>query len=574
MTWHGLLEVFIILAVVYLLVPVFGNYIYKVMERKETFLDPVFNPVEKFIYRIAGVDPETEHYWTTHIYNVIGFGIFCILALFLMQTFQGLLPFNSEKLTSIRIDLAINTAISFVTNTNWQSYMPEKTTSYFIQTLGLTVQHFISPAVGLCVAMALIRSFVRENSKTIGNFWVDLTRAILRIYLPVSFIVAIIFIGQGVPQNFSPYIEAVSLEGQKQIIAQGPVASQVVISQFGTNGGGFFATNSAHPYANPTNLTNAMSCVLILLIGMSMTYVFGKMVGDTTQGWVLLIVINFMLVAGFFITYYSESQHNPLYVNANLDQDTSDDNIGGNMEGKEVRFGLATSSLWSTITTGTGAGSVNAAHDSLTPLSDIVIMFNMMVGGIIGGSGSGLYVMLTYAIITVFIVCLMVGTMPEYLGKKIEINEIKLVTYIFMIIPFLVLSLTSLSILIPSAIESTSNPGPHGLSQVLYNYTSAATNNGSAFAGFDANNVYHNIMLGVAMFIERYATMAAILALAGSLAMKKKSSKTSGSFQTNTPTFAIVLIIIIIVLSGLTFLPSLALGPIAEHFMIINNKMY
>ena len=482
---------------------------------------------------------------------------------------QGVLPLNPQGFAGISPDLAFNTAVSFVTNTNWQSYGGETTMSHFVQMVGFTVQNFASAATGIALAIAVTRAFSRSGSNTIGNFWADLTRATLYVLLPLSLVLAVAFLMTGVPQSFAGNIEVTTLEGAKQTIALGPVASQEAIKQLGTNGGGFFNANAAHPFENPNAWSNYLSIWSMLLVSAALTFTFGKMAGDARQGHALLAAMGILLIAAVGIVYWSETAGNPLLTQAGVDAS------GGNMEGKEVRFGQALSALYVAVTTGLSCGAVNAMHDSLTPLGGMVPLFLIQLGEILpGGTGSGLYGMIVMAILTVFIAGLMAGRTPEYLGKKIEVREMKLAMLAVLILPLAILGFTAVSVMMPKALESLANAGPHGLSEVLYAYSSAAGNNGSAFAGLNANTPWYNTTLAIAMLLGRFAYVIPVMAIAGSLAAKKKTAASTGTFPTQGALFIGLLIGVILILGGLQYFPALALGPIAEHFLMHAGKTF
>jgi K+-transporting ATPase ATPase A chain len=485
------------------------------------------------------------------------------------------LPFNPQALSEISPDSALNTSISFVTNTNWQSYVPESTMSYLTQMAGLTVHNFVSAATGIALAIALIRGFVRRSAKTIGNFWADMTRCVLYILLPISIVVGLVLVWQGTPQNLSAYVDATTLEGAKQTIAQGPVASQEVIKMMGTNGGGFFNANSAHPYENPTPLTNFIQLVLIFSLGAALTNVLGRMVGDERQGWAVFAAMGVLFLAGVITVYWAEAAGNPAFAAAHIDTAASAMQAGGNMEGKEVRFGIAQSALFVTVTTDASCGAVNAMHDSLTPLGGIVPMINMQLGEIIfGGVGSGLYGMLLFAIVALFVAGLMVGRTPQYLGKKLEAREVKMTVLAILILPLSMLGFTALAAVLPDGLAGLANAGPHGFSEMLYAYTSATANNGSAFAGLSANTPFYNTTLSIAMMAGRFLLIVPMLAVAGSLAAKRLSPPSSGTFPTHGPLFVSLLVGVILIIGGLTFFPALALGPVVEQIAMNAGTLF
>jgi K+-transporting ATPase ATPase A chain len=549
--------------------PLLGAYMFRVFGGERTLLSPVLAPVERGIYRLCGIDPERDQHWTRYAFAMLAFNVVGWLLLYAILRLQHLLPLNPQKLPPMTPDLAFNTAVSFVTNTNWQSYGGESTLSYFSQMVGLTVQNFVSAGTGMAVAVAVIRGFVGRGLKGIGNFYVDLTRSVLYILLPLAIVAAVVLVWQGMPQNFESYVSATTLEGGQQAIAQGPVASQIAIKQLGTNGGGYFNVNSAHPYENPTPLSNLLEVVFILLIPAAYCYMFGKMAKDARQGWAIFAAMSALLIAGLAVTYWAEVGGNPLYAGAPIDQ------TAGNMEGKEVRFGVGNSVLWGVATTAASNGSVNSMHDSFMPLGGLVEMFNLEVGEVIfGGVGAGFYGMLLFVVLTVFMAGLMVGRTPEYLSKKIEAKEVKLAILAMLSTSFGALGATALSLVVPSAAAAVANAGPHGLSEILYAYSSAMGNNGSAFAGLGANIPFHNTALGLCMLLGRYAYIVPMLAIAGSLAVKKTTAVTAGTFPTHTPLFVALLIAVIVIVGGLTFFPALALGPLAEHFAMLAGQQF
>jgi K+-transporting ATPase ATPase A chain len=497
------------------------------------------------------------------LFNGLGF-----LLLYLILRTQGVLPLNTQGLPGVPADLAFNTAVSFTTNTNWQSYVPEVTMSYLSQMSGLTVQNFVSAATGIALAVALIRGFARRSAKGIGNFWVDLTRCTLYILLPISFVAALILVWQGMPQNFSPYVEATTIEGAKQMIGQGPVASQIAIKMLGTNGGGFFNANAAHPYENPTALSNLLQMVLIFTIGAGLTNVFGRMVGDQRQGWAVFAAMGLMVLIGVGVAYWAEAAGNPAFAAFGIDP------AGGNMEGKEVRFGIASSALFATVTTDASCGAVNSMHDSFMPLGGMVPLVNILLGEvIIGGVGAGLYGMLLMAIIAVFIAGLMVGRTPEYVGKKIEAREVKMTMLAILVLALSILGFTAIAAVAPAGLAGRLNIGPHGFTEILYAYTSGTGNNGSAFAGLTANSLFYNPTIGLAMLIGRFAMIVPMLAVAGSLAAKKLVPPSAGTFPTHTGLFVGLLVGVVLIVGGLTYFPAVALGPIVEHAAMLSGML-
>ncbi|ACI97875.1 potassium-transporting ATPase subunit KdpA [Rhodospirillum centenum] len=569
MTAEGLLQILLYLGLLAAVTPLLGRYMARVFEGERTLPGIVLGPLERGLYRIAGIDPAREQHWTGYTLALLSFNLLGLLLLYALLRFQALLPLNPAELGPVGPDLAFNTAVSFTTNTNWQSYGGETTLSYLSQMLGLTVQNFVSAATGIAVAVALIRGFARRAGKTVGNFWADLVRATLYVLLPLAFLGALVLVWQGVPQNFDAYVTATTLEGGNQVLAQGPAASQIAIKQLGSNGGGFFNVNSAHPYENPTALTNLLESFYLLMIAAALIYSFGRMVGDTRQGRALWTAVFILFVAGLAVTWWAEAQGNPA-VTA-LGVETTD----GNMEGKEVRYGTALSALWAVATTAASNGSVNAMHDSFMPLGGMVPMLNMMLGEVIyGGVGAGLYGLLVFVILAVFIAGLMVGRTPEYLGKKIEAREIKLAVIAVLVFPLGILGGAALTTVVPQMLASVQDPGPHGLSEILYAYTSATGNNGSAFAGFGANTPWHNTGLGLAMLLGRFAVIVPTLAIAGSLVAKRAAPAGPGTLPTHGTLFITLLIATILIVGGLTFFPALALGPIAEHLSLTAGTLF
>lgn len=539
--------------------PFLGRYLYRVMEGQKTLLTPLLQPVERLCYRLGGVDEHAEQSWQTYALALLAFTAVSLLALFSILLMQGSLPLNPQHLPGLEWTLAFNTAVSFVTNTNWQAYSGEASLSYFSQMVGLGVQNFVSPAVGLAVLVVFCRGIARKSTNNLGNFWLDLTRATLYGLLPFCLILALLLVWQGVPQTLLDYAHAVTLQGADQTIPLGPAASQIAIKQLGTNGGGFFGVNSAHPFENPTAWSNLFEVASIILIPVALLFTFGHYVKDLRQSRALLASMLILFVLGLGVTTYSELQPNPALSAASIEQ-------VGSLEGKESRFGTVASSLWAVTTTAASNGSVNAMHDSFSPLGGMVPMLNIMLGEVIfGGVGAGLYGMLLFVLIAVFLAGLMIGRTPEYLGKKLDAREVRLLVATLLVMPAGVLVLGALAASLPVAEASVTNPGAHGFSQILYAYSSGAGNNGSAFAGFGANTPYHNLMIGLAMLIGRFGYILPILAIAGSLAAKKRAPIGSNSFPTHGPLFVTLLTLTILLVGGLTFLPALALGPIAEH---------
>jgi len=567
MTVNGWLQIILFSLVILLLVKPLGGYMTRVFAGERTLLSPVLRPLERLLYRLCGVNESTEQNWVGYTVAMLAFSLAGFLSLYALMRLQSVLPFNPAGQSAVEQGLAFNTAMSFDTNTNWQSYVPETTMSYLVQMAGLTVHNFVSAATGIALAVALIRGFARRTTKSIGNFWVDLVRITLYVLLPVSVVVGLFFVWQGMPQNLSAYTEATTLEGAKQVIAQGPVASQEVIKMLGTNGGGFFNTNSAHPFENPNALTNFVQMVLIFSLGAALTNVFGRMVGDQRQGWAVFAVMGFLFLAGVTVAYWAEAAGNPAFAKLGL--------MGGNMEGKEVRFGIANSALFATVTTDASCGAVNSMHDSFTPLGGLVPLFNIQLGEIIfGGVGSGLYGMLLFAIVSVFVAGLMVGRTPEYLGKKIEAREVKMAILAILILPLSILGFSAVATVIDAGLAGPANAGPHGFSEILYAYSSATGNNGSAFAGISANTLFYNTTIGIAMFVGRFLMIVPMMAIAGSLASKKIVPASAGTFPTHGPVFVALVVGVILIVGGLTFFPALALGPIVEHLAMHAGTLY
>jgi len=569
MTLLGWTQILLLVVLVLATAKPLGVFMANVLEGKRNFLSPVVGPVERGLYRLAGVDPAREQGWLAYtaamlIFNAAGFAL-----LYALLRLQTVLPLNPNAIGEISPHLAFNTAISFVTNTNWQSYGGESTMSNFSQMVGLATQNFLSAATGIGLALALARGFARVEAKGVGNFWADIVRGTLYILLPLSIVTAIAFVALGLPQTLSGNVEATTLEGAQQTIALGPVASQLAIKQLGTNGGGFFNVNSAHPFENPNGWTNLISLWAIIALPAALAITFGRIVGATRQGWALLATMTLLLVAGLAAAYWAEAAGNPILTALGLDP------AGGNMEGKETRFGIVWSSIWAVVTTAASNGSVNAMHDSFTPLGGLVPMFMIQLGEIVfGGVGSGLYGMLVYAVIAIFVAGLMVGRTPEYLGKKIEAREVKLASLMVLVPPVFILGFTALALLWPGALDGLNNAGPHGFSEALYAYTSAVGNNGSAFAGLTANVTFWNVTLGLAMLIGRYAMIVPVMALAGALAAKKRVPPSDGTFPTDGPLFVGLLAGTILIVGGLTFFPALALGPIVEHFLMLAGQTF
>ena len=576
MNANGWLQSALLFGLVLALMKPLGVYMAKVLEREKTFLDPVLRPVERLIYRVSGIEADKEMNWREYTFAMLLFSFVSLLLTYLIERAQHVLPWNPQALAGVAPDLAWNTAASFTTNTNWQAYVPEAVMSYFTEMVGLAYHNFLSAAIGIAVGIALVRGIARKQSATIGNFWVDSTRAILYILLPICLIVAPILIQQGIPQNLKPYTVAAPLEtpGTAQTIGQGPVASQEAIKMLGTNGGGFFNGNSAHPFENPTPLTNFLEMLLMFLIPAALTMTLGRMTGSPGHGWAVFGTMFALLLAGFVALYAAETH--PLPILHGVSQQATPLQAGGNMEGKEVRFGISQSALFATITTDESCGAVNAMHDSFTPLGGMIPLINIMLGEIVfGGVGSGLYGVLVYVVLSVFIAGLMVGRTPEYLGKKIESYDVKMAMLYILIFPLLILVLTAISVLSPSmGLSSLNNSGPHGLSEILYAFTSGAGNNGSAFAGLSANTHWYNLALGFTMLAGRFLMMVPMLAIAGSLAMKKSVPPSPGTFPVNTTLFSVLLGGVIIIVGALTFFPALSLGPILEHLLLRSGQLF
>jgi K+-transporting ATPase ATPase A chain len=569
MTFNGWVQIALFCVVVLLLTRPVGGYLDAVMAGRRTLLSLVLVPVERGFYRLAGIKPDEDQSWRLYCRDMLIFHIAGYVVLYLLLRLQGVLPLNPQAMAAVPPDLAGNTAMSFITNTNWQAYAGEQAMTYLSQMMGLAVQNYLSAATGIALALALVRGFARANAKGIGNFWADLVRATLYVLLPACIVLTLFYVWQGVPQNLSGYVEATTLEGAKQTIAQGPVASQLAIKLLGTNGGGFFNANSAHPYENPTALSNFVQMLTIFVIGAALTNVFGRAVGDERQGWAILAAMGVLFLAGVFVAYWAEAGGNPLIADLGVD------NAGGNMEGKEVRFGAPLSALFAVITTAASCGAVNAMHDSFMPLGGMIPLINIMLGEIIvGGVGAGLYGMLLFAILAIFLAGLMVGRTPEYVGKKIEAREVKLTMLAILSVPLAILSFTALAAVVPAGLAGPANAGPHGFSEILYAFTSAAGNNGSAFAGLSANTLFYNGTLAVTMLVGRFAIIVPMLAVASSLAAKRKAAASVGTFPTHGGLFVGLLVGAVLIVGGLTFLPALALGPIVEHFALLAGTLY
>jgi K+-transporting ATPase ATPase A chain len=567
MTLLGWTQILLFCVIVVALVRPLGGYMTRVFSGEATFLAPVLRPVESVLYRFAGVDPQREQHWLTYTVAMLLFHVGGFLILYALLRLQGVLPFNPADQSAVAADLAFNTAVSFVTNTNWQNYGGESTLSYLVQMLGLTHQNFLSAATGIVLAVALIRGFARASMHTIGNFWVDMTRCTLYLLLPISLLYALFLVAEGIPQTLGPYVEATTLEGAKQTIAVGPVASQVAIKMLGTNGGGFFNANASHPFENPTAISNFVQMLSMFAIGAALTNVFGRMVRNERQGWAILTAMGILFVVGVFVAYWAEARGNDALTAMGLS--------GGNMEGKELRFGIVASALFAVITTAASCGAVNAMHDSFTALGGMVPLINMQLGEIIvGGVGAGLYGMLLFVVLAVFVAGLMVGRTPEYVGKKIEAKEVKMAMLAILLLPLMYLGWTAAAVVLPPAVASIANPGPHGFTEVLYAYTSQTANNGSAFAGLTGNTLWYNSTGAVAMLVGRFWMIIPALAMAGSLAAKKIVPASAGTFPTTGGLFVGLLVGVILIIGGLTFFPALALGPIAEHLAMTTGTLY
>ncbi len=567
MTANGVFQILLFTAVVLALAKPMGAFMAKVFAGERTWLHRVLRPVETAIYKLCGIDEAAEQHWTRYAGSLLMFSAVSLLFTYLILRLQQWFPLNPQGLGNVAADLGWNTAASFTTNTNWQAYTPETTMSYLTQMTALATHNFFSAAVGMAAAIAVVRGFARHSTKTLGNFWVDFTRSTLYVLLPLSILAALLLCSQGVIQNLDPYTKVTTLEGTVQTIPQGPVASQEAIKLLGTNGGGFFNANSAHPYENPTPLANFLQMVLIFLIPAGLTYTFGKTVRDTRQGWAILAAMTILFLAGVCVVYPAEQAGNPVLTRLGV--------AGGNMEGKEVRFGIANSALFTVVTTDASCGAVNNAHDSLTPLGGLVPMVNIELGEVVfGGVGSGLYGMLLFAILAVFIAGLMVGRTPEYLGKKIEQKEVKMVMLAVLVLAVCILGFSAVGIGQATVAGSLGNHGPHGLSEVLYAYTSGVGNNGSAFAGLSANTMYLNTTLGFAMLFGRFLMLIPLLAAAGSLAQKKLVPVSAGTFPTHGPMFVVLLVGVVVIVGALTFFPALSLGPIVEHFLMHQGRLW
>jgi K+-transporting ATPase ATPase A chain len=579
MTANGWLQIGVYCLAVLAVTAPLGRFMTRVFRRKPTWLDPVLRPVERLIYRLTQVDERHDMRWTEYAIAMVAFSVVSMLVLYALQRLQAWLPWNPQQLAAVPVDLAFNTAASFTTNTNWQAYSGESTMSYLTQMAGLSYHNFISAAVGMALAIAFIRGIAQREQDTIGNFWVDVVRGSLWILLPFCIAGALALVSQGVVQNLRPYDIASPLDappGKQQVIAQGPVASQEAIKEWGTNGGGFFNANSAHPFENPTPLSNFIEMFAILAISSGLTYTLGEMTGSRAHGWAVLAAMAFLFLAGVTTLYWAEARGNPLLTTAGADQAAGALAPGGNMEGKEVRFGVVNSALFATVTTDASCGAVNSMHDSFTPLGGLVTLVNIMLGEVIfGGVGAGMYGVLVFVILAVFIAGLMVGRTPEYLGKKIQAYEVQMAMLAVLIFPLTILVLAGISAVSPSfGTSSVANPGPHGLSEILYAFTSGTGNNGSAFAGLNANTRWYNLTIGLSTLIGRFFVIIPMLAIAGSLGRKKRVPPSAGTFPVTTPLFAALLVSVIVIVGALTFFPALSLGPIVEHLSMINGKVF
>jgi K+-transporting ATPase ATPase A chain len=583
MTSNGWSQIGVFFALVIVVTPPLGRFMTRVFARERTWLDPVLRPIERAIYAVTGVDETREMRWTEYAAAMLVFSLVSMVVLYVIERLQGVLPFNPQHLPAVPPALAFNTAASFSTNTNWQAYSGESTMSYLTQMAGLAYHNFMSAAVGIALAIAFIRGIAQQSKNTIGNFWVDMARATLWVLLPWCLIGALVLVSQGVVQNLRPYDTAQVVEPQtitdasgktqrvtEQTIAQGPVASQEIIKELGTNGGGFFNANSAHPFENPTPLANLIELVAIFAIGSALTYTLGQMTGSRAHGWAVWAAMAFLFLAGVTIAYWAEARGNPLLAAAGADQTVSALSSGGNMEGKDVRFGIANSALFATVTTDASCGAVNSMHDSFTPLGGLVPLANIMLSEVVfGGVGAGMYGMLVYVVLAVFIAGLMIGRTPEYLGKKIHAYDVQMAMLVVLVFPLVILTLAAISVVSPYlGLSSLNNAGPHGLSEILYAYTSAAGNNGSAFAGLNANTDWYNTTIGIAVLAGRFLMIIPMLAIAGSLGRKKRVPPSAGTFPVTTPLFAALLVSVIVIVGALTFFPALSLGPIVEHLLM------
>ncbi|AWB08330.1 potassium-transporting ATPase subunit KdpA (plasmid) [Azospirillum humicireducens] len=569
MTVNGWIQILLFLALVVAVTRPLGGFMTRVFTGERTLLSPILGPVERGLYRLAGIDGRTEQHWVSYAVSMLLFSAASMLLLYALQRLQAVLPLNPLGMAAVPADLAFNTAASFTTNTNWQNYGGETTMGHLVQMAGLTFHNYVSAAAGIALAVALVRGFARASSRTVGNFWVDLTRATLYVLLPLCLVYALFLVWQGVPQTLAGAVDATTLEGAKQTIALGPVASQEAIKMLGTNGGGFFNANSAHPFENPNALTNLVQMLSIFALGAGLTNLFGRMVGDERQGWAILAAMGLLFVAGVTIAYWAEAQGNPAFTAFGID------GSAGNMEGKETRFGIAASALFATVTTAASCGAVNAMHDSFMPLGGMVPMINMMLGEIIvGGVGAGLYGMLLFAIVALFVAGLMVGRTPEYLGKKLEAKEVKMTMLAILCLPLMMLGFTAAAVVLDTGTASMANAGPHGFSEALYAYVSGAANNGSAFGGLSGNTPWYNVTLAIAMLVGRFLVIVPMMAIAGSLAAKTRAAASAGTFPTHDGLFVGLLVGVILIVGGLTFFPALALGPVVEHLAMNAGTLF
>jgi K+-transporting ATPase ATPase A chain len=576
MTPNGWLQISVFLLAVFAITAPLGRFMTRVFNCERTWLDPILRPLERSIYRVTGVDERHDMRWTEYAFAMLAFSVVSMIVLYLIQRTQQWLPFNPQRFSAVPQALAFNTAASFTTNTNWQAYTGEQTMSYFTQMAGLAFHNFVSAATGIALAIAFIRGIAQREKATLGNFWVDLVRCSLWILLPLCLVGALVLVSQGVIQNLRPYDTVTTVEGVKQTIAQGPVASQEIIKELGTNGGGFFNANSAHPFENPTPLTNFIEMFCIFAISAGLTFTLGDMTGSRKHGWAVWAAMAFLFLAGVTTAYWAEARGNPMFTTAGASQVVTAGSPGGNMEGKEVRFGIANSALFATVTTDASCGAINSWHDSFTPLGGLVPLVNIMLGEVIfGGVGAGLYGILVFVILSVFIAGLMVGRTPEYLGKKIESYDVQMAMLVVLVFPLTILAFSAISSVAPSfGLPSVLNPGPHGLSEILYAYTSATGNNGSAFAGLNANTSWYNVSIGFAMLIGRFFMILPMLAIAGNLGDKKRVPPSPGTFPVTTPLFTGLLVSVILIVGALTFFPALSLGPIVEHLMMLNGRVF
>jgi K+-transporting ATPase ATPase A chain len=575
MTFNGWLQIAVFAALVLATTKPLGIYMAQVFAGERTFLSPLLRPIERAIYALCGIDPERDQHWTTYAFAMLVFNAAALLVLYALMRLQNVLPFNPQGMPPVPPALAFNTAVSFTTNTNWQNYSGESTMSYLVQMAGLTMHNFVSAATGIALAIALVRGFARASANGVGNFWADLARCTLYVLMPICVVLALVLVALGVPQNLHAYTEATTLEGAKQVIAQGPIASQMIIKHLGTNGGGFFNANAAHPFENPSSITNLIHMWSIFALGAGLTYTFGRMVGSQRQGWVVFAAMAALWLAGVVTVYAAEAAGNPEIAKLGVDETPSALQAGGNMEGKETRFGITNSALFAVVTTDASCGAVNAMHDSFTPIGGLVPMLNIQLGEVIfGGVGAGLYGFLLFAVLAVFIAGLMVGRTPEYVGKKIEAKDVKMTMLAILVLSWSILGFTALAVVYPPALASLNNAGAHGFSEILYAYTSVTGNNGSAFAGLNGNTDFYNVTLALGMFIGRFLMIVPMLALAGSLAAKKLVPASAGTFPTTGPLWVGLLIGVILIVGGLVYFPALTLGPGVEQFQMLAGKQF